>query len=301
MYNNLVIDAAKTGEVLGATIVKDAQDNIVSVKRFGKYPHIAAMINECCGKKMPYHFQFSLNGRRKWRRNKQKINVMKRGLNVIDRLTALYDTMPKLNINKLDDVPAFHFEPLVSLCGDVVNSIQFTEDIINTFNARDDECLKKQWTQMEDSFQACNQYTIASQQIKNIVIDIGKDYYPEETQQQLFIRAYIAIVNNQYNGQGFNKTGHKKMFWRVFGNLVYNNIINAKQTNLLQYYYDLDNSPCKSNNVVQQYGIAQCIDCGIVFTRKGASQLRCCECQKQYRKSYKKQWLNSSRASCAKK
>jgi hypothetical protein len=116
------------------------------------------------------------------------------------------------------------------------------------------------------------------------------DLVSEDIQNELIAQfgslesIYPSIVKYLFAGSNANKIAHKRMFWRVFGDIAYN----ALQHNM-QTYTVCDTCGmklpswskshiCPKNTV----GFFECCDCGAWCERVNSKQCRCASCQEEF-------------------
>lgn len=259
-YNNLVIDAAKTG----------------FVNTYENYPEIKRRINKAIGGKngrMPWFFQYSKNGRRflhvpiKLRKKYTKPNQ-----STMNRICANFDDIGNINMNYAN-VPPFNWQMLLKNNNSVYNIAAVT-----LFCRMDDNNLANvieiQQNDLDVSAGMFSLYDI-----------IGKDIEHELCERYGSLEAvYPSIVKYLFAGSNANKMAHKRMFWRVFGDLA----CQALEYNI-QTYTVCDNCGMKipswaKNHVCPKdtVGFFECCDCGAWCERVNSRQCRCVSCQEEF-------------------
>lgn len=259
-YNNLVIDAAKTG----------------FVNTYENYPEIKRRINKAIGGKngrMPWFFQYSKNGRRflhvpiKLRKKYTKPNQ-----STMNRICANFDDIGNINMNYAN-VPPFNWQMLLKNNNSVYNIAAVT-----LFCRMDDNNLANvieiQQNDLDVSAGMFSLYDI-----------IGKDIEHELCERYGSLEAvYPSIVKYLFAGSNANKMAHKRMFWRVFGDLACQALEYNTQT-----YTVCDNCGMKipswaKNHVCPKdtVGFFECCDCGAWCERVNSRQCRCVSCQEEF-------------------
>lgn len=271
-YNNLVIDAAKTGVI----------------NSYENYPDVNKRINKATGGKrgkMPHFFRYSKNGRKQTGSNQRKKTYAKANQSVMNRICERFDTVGNINMN-LAGVPPFNWQMLMpeaapgAIRFDVVNKFceldsSATVDLIETNNSSD----RNKEINMT--------YTILKEHIVHEMLNMCGSL--EE--------AYVHVAKYLFTGENMNKASHKQMFWRVFGDLAQAYLI----SNIADCYICPKCHECIPawSNVhfcpKDAKGMFACLDCGAIVHRSGPKQCRCNNCQEQYRKTYYREWKRTSR------
>ena len=262
--NNLRIDGAKTG----------------IVHEYKNFPQIARRIGKASGGKngrMPYFFQFSRNGRKDTVQNKKR-KYAEINNSTMNRICRSFDDIGNINLNYAG-VPQFNYQMLLS--GPCNGS---RPDIYQLFCELDNSNVASVIEAQENSYssekQLINNYGIVAEDITNEII----------SRYGSLENAYPYIVKYLFAGEGMNKSVHKQMFWRVFGQIALRNL----RSNLS----DGDTCPecgtkipawVENHNCVKNVtGFYECIDCHIICERTNSKQCRCYECQDVYKNAQKK-------------
>ena len=93
------------------------------------------------------------------------------------------------------------------------------------------------------------------------------------------------IVKYLFAGEGMNKSAHKQMFWRVFGEIALDNLrVNLSNCDTCAECNTkipawVEEHECTTN----AKGFYACVDCGAVCERTNAKQCRCENCQIVYK------------------
>lgn len=264
MFNNLVIDAAKSGVI----------------NHYKDYPAVAKRIGKATGGKngrMPYFFQFSKNGRRDTPQNKKR-KYAEPNNSTMNRICKAFSDIGNINLNYAGVSPFNWMMLLKEPCQSSRPEIPelFCEmDSANTYNI-----IESQETSYVNEKLLVNGYNIVAEDIRNELI---RRYGSLDA-------AYPYITKYLFAGEGMNRSAHKQMFWRVFGDIALTNIKNnIKDCDTcmlcgMKIPSWLDVHQCVKNTK----GFYTCIDCGQIRERKNARQCRCEECQETYRLIQKK-------------
>ena len=254
--NNLVIDAAKTGEINDYT----------------NYPSVARKINKAVGGKrshLPYFFQFTKNGRKN-NPGKKKRKWLKPNRSTMNRISAAFDDIGNINMNFAGIAP-FNWqmmlsEPCLHSRPDIVND--FTQLSSTRFFADIDDC--------EDNI--CGSMLFAEE-----ISEIMKEKYGSLEE------CYPYIVKGLFAGDAMVKSANKLMFWKVFGDIAIRIIMeNAESADIcpecsMRIPAWIENHHCIKNN----RGFYECVDCGKICERTNSRQCRCAVCQEHHRASVK--------------
>ena len=257
--NNLRIDGAKTG----------------IVHEYTNYPKVAKRIGRACGGKngrMPFWFKFSKNGRKDTPQN-HKRKYAERNNSTMNRICKVFEDIGNINLNYAG-VPPFNWQMLLS--GPCSSS---RPEIAELFCEMDSSNLSSIIASQENS------YANEKQLINNFSLT-AEDIVERMTEKYGSLEAvYPYIVKYLFAGEGANKPSHKRMFWKVFGDIalknIKNNLINSDvcpecETRVPSW---VSNHLCVKNTK----GFYQCIECGKMCERKNSAQCRCEECQELYR------------------
>ena len=262
-YNNLVIDAAKTG----------------FINSYENYPDVRQRINKAIGGKngrMPYFFQFSKNGRRfsslpvRERKKYSRSNG-----STMNRICAAFDDIKYLNMNYAN-IPPFNWQMLLTN-----NTETYQADAIMLFCRMDDSSMptikEALLSEAEQEFKTSSIYQLIS---KEIATELEEKFGSLET-------IYPSIVKYLFAGVNANKIVHKQMFWRVFGHLA----TAALDANMATYTVCekcgmkipawSKSHTCPKDTV----GFFECCDCGAWCERTSSKQCRCATCQEAFNKT----------------
>lgn len=259
-YNNLVIDAAKTGYV----------------NSFENYPEIQKRVNKAIGGKngrMPWFFQFSKNGRRFLHvPSKLRKKYVKPNNSTMNRICASFDDIGNINMNYAN-VPPFNWQMMLKDNDSIYNIAAVTlfckMDDANIANA-----IEISQSDLNPSSGINSLYGIVSQDIEH---ELCKRFGSLEA-------VYPSIVKYLFAGGNVNKMTHKRMFWRVFGDLA----CQALQHNMKTYTV-CDKCGMKipawgKSHVCPKdaVGFFECCDCGAWCERANSKQCRCSSCQEEF-------------------
>jgi hypothetical protein len=262
-YNNLVIDAAKTG----------------FVNTYENYPEAAKRINKAIGGKngrMPWFFQYSKNGRRFLHAPiKLKKKYTKPNQSTMNRICASFDDIGNINMNYANVAP-FNWQMLLKN-----NDAVYNIAAVTLFCSMDDASIASvidiSQNDIDPNSGFASMYNAVSQDIEQTLID---KYGSLEA-------VYPSIVKYLFAGANANKMTHKRMFWRVFGEMA----CEALESNM-QTYTVCDkcgmkipawgkSHVCPKNTV----GFFECCDCGAWCERTNGRQHRCSSCQEDFNKA----------------
>ena len=260
-YNNLVIDAAKTGFVNG----------------FENYPDKLKRLNKATGGqngRMPYFFQFSKNARSQNETTKDKKNkYCAANHSTMNRLCKRFDS---IGIMKLyfKDIPPFNWQMLLA-----DNDEPYNQEAVVCFNElsagnMSNAIESRAYFDLQDKTQAYGMDILEDAVIQELTKLCGS-----------LEAAYPSIVKYLFAGNTGNRISGKQLFWRVFGNIAYNNLLkNLAECDVCE------NCGMKLPPWVEGHtcpkdaaGFFSCVDCGTWCERINSRQVRCPECQTAYR------------------
>ena len=259
-YNNLVIDAAKTG----------------FVNSYENYPEINRRINKAIGGKngrMPWFFQFSKNGRRNMSMAvKDRKKFAKPNQSTMNRICAAFDDIGNINMNYAN-VPPFNWQMFLK-----DNTAIYNIAAVTLFCKMDDaniaNVIEIQTTDLEAGTKINSLYNIVSEDIEHELISkFGS-----------LEAVYPSIVKYLFAGSNANKIAHKRMFWRVFGDIA----CEALEHNIKTYTV-CDKCGMKVPSWGKSHvcpkdavGFFECCDCGAWCERVNSRQCRCASCQEEF-------------------
>ena len=259
-FNNLVIDAAKSGQI----------------NHYNQYKKIARRIGKATGGKhgrMPYWFEFSKNQRTKNRGGNDK-KYAEPNNSTMNRICKIFDDIGKINMN-LAGIPQFNWQMLLK---GPCNTNR--PEIPLLFCELDNRNVSNDIQSVESSYfterQLIDGINITAEDIERIMTD--KFGSLEEV--------YPYIVKYLFGGEGVNRSAHKQMFWRVFGDMA----LNILKENLKSYnvcpkcFMKIPGWVTKHTCVKNEQGFIECIDCGKIFERTSSRQYRCEDCQEEHKR-----------------
>ena len=259
MFNNLVIDAAKTG----------------FINHYKSYPQVAKRIGKATGGKngrMPWFFQYSKNGRKDTPQNNKRKYADPTD-STMNRICNAFEDIGNINMNYAG-IPQFNWQMLLEEpCPN--SKPEIPELFCEMDNANLTTVIESRDSAYSDEKQLISGYALVAEEI---VDKMTRKFGSLE-------EAYPYVVKYLFAGEGVNKPAHKQMFWRVFGNIA----LDVLKYNLVS----CDVCPecgikvpswVKSHTCVKNTrGFYQCIDCGVMCERTNAKQCRCDTCQETYR------------------
>lgn len=260
-YNNQVIDAAKTGQI----------------NSYEQYPEVEKRISKAIGgtrSRMPYFFQFSKNGRHAKSRDGKKKSYAKPTSSTMNRICMAFEDTGKIRMNFAGLAP-FNWRMLLQ---DGV--IDYNEEAVAIFCTLDTSHMASiieaaGQNDMNTAEQAAG-YELLAESIVDELNDLLGDYR----------KAYPSIVSHLFAGEGMDKPSHKRMFWRVFGQMATQNIANNLETCSVCPKCGCKTPSWDTEHVCDSDSAAffECAECGAWTERKGKRQCRCEACQEEYRK-----------------
>ena len=275
MYNNYVIDSAKTG----------------FVNSYEDHPESKQKVNKAIGGKtgrMPYFFQFSKNGRHgtpDWFKSKPKRNYLKPNGSTMNRIAKRFESVGNINL-KYAGVCPFNVNMLLSGKIDIVNmaAIELFCDMDNSNMAN---IIESSFENDDGNRAMMKSY------------DILADAIVEEIKEKFggLENVYDSIALWLFSGENLKKATHKQMFWRVFGEIAYSNIMNnmASHVECPSCRMKLTSWETGHTCSVVPAGFYRCRDCGTICVRENPKQCRCAACQKKYKKEYITSYMRERR------
>ena len=259
-YNNLVIDAAKTGFVNG----------------FENYPAISKRVNKAIGGKngrMPWFFQFSKNGRRGLHLPvAERKKYVKPNASTMNRICASFDDIGNINMNYAN-VPPFNWQMLIRDNKETYN-ISAVSLFCNMDDASVSSFIDNAMFEQEAPQKASMLYGLIGRAIaEELIMRFGS-----------LESVYPSIVKYLFAGSNANKMVHKQMFWRVFGDLA----CQALEQNMNTYTVcekcgmKLPAWAKKHSCPKDAVGFFECCDCGAWCERTNSRQYRCASCQEEF-------------------
>ena len=263
-YNNLCIDAAKTG----------------FVNAYEDYPDIKKRINKAIGGKhgrMPFFFQFSKNGRRFLPGNstgKEPKEYAKPNKSTMNRICAAFDDIGRIKMNYAN-IPPFNWQMLL-----VNNDEPYNITAVEIFVRLDNE------GKTNLNVTASTETDSIEQKVATIMDFVCQDIINELTEKCGSLeKCYSSIVRYLFAGANLNKAAHKQTFWKVFGDIACRCIEENLQTYTVCDKCGMkipawaDTHACPKDTV----GFFECCDCGTWCQRTNSREIRCKECQAENR------------------
>ena len=257
-FNNLVIDAAKSGQI----------------NHYKDYPKIARRIGKATGGKnglMPYWFQFSKNQRKQSKRSSEK-KYAEPNNSTMNRICKAFEDIGNINMN-FAGIAQFNWQMLLS-----EPCVDSRPEIPLLFCKMDDGNISNEIMSEEQIYVSERQLVNGLQMTAEDIIQVFNEKFGLE-------EAYPYVVKYLFAGEGVNRSAHKQMFWRVFGDIALRNL----KTNIddctvcsecgIKIPAWVNKHICAKNS----QGFYQCVDCGKMCERTNARQYRCADCQKEYR------------------
>lgn len=266
MFNNLVIDAAKSG----------------TLTHYNQYPAVKKRINKAInGEKslMPYWFVYSKNGRRKCNKDKK---YQAPNNSTMNRICRAFDDVGKASPYMSNIVP-FNWEMLLMEPykdqGNEAYKVFCRMDNTNLTNIIESRDLNYELDREQKAGYDRIEYMIRNEFIEK--------YGSIET-------VYPQLVKHLFSGTSLENKGHKKMFWRIYGQTA----LDAIMKNLENYTtcpncgMKLPSWSTKHTCPTKMKGFLVCCDCHKVVPRLNSQQRRCEMCQKLYREEKDRQRKN---------
>lgn len=236
---------------------------------------------------MPYFFQFSKNGRKNtWDRQQKKKTYAKPNGSTMNRICRRFETIGNIRMNYAGVAP-FNWQMLLR-----EPCVGTYEEAVVTFCSMDDSNFAniisgKDCAALEEKDEA-----------------FGYDLLRDAIEEEL-IRvcgsaevAYPYIVKHLFAGEGADKPSHKQMFWRLYGDLAEEILIEnlahcqtCPQCGMRLPAWST-NHQCKKTGV----GLLTCVDCGALVCRTNSKQIRCPDCQAKYRATYIKTFKRAKKS-----
>ena len=262
----------KYRETEGTNRIDAAKSGILS--HYDNYPSVAKRINKAIGGKngrLPYWFKFSKNGRKDPPPGKKKREYLQPNQSVMNRICASFDDIGNIDL-KLAEVPPFNWQMLLSEpCDD---NPEIGELFCDWDNTNITSVIEASDYDYASEAEAIANYEMLAETIKEDMIERYGSL--EET--------YPYVAKYLFTGRNVDKTSHKQMFWRVYGDIALEIL---KQ--------NLDNCDVcpecgmkfpsweKHHLCARTRGFFECVQCGQVSLRTNARQCRCATCQESYR------------------
>lgn len=261
-FNNVVIDAAKTGDY-------NTYENYTAIKK---------KINKAIGgknNKMPYFFQFSKNGRRFLNVPKSdRKDYLKPNESTMNRICAKFDDIGNISMN-FANVPPLNWQMLIK-----DDNTEYLQKAVEIFVELDNEGKSIIVSTKQEE-------TDKSEQKLATILDFIKQNIENELVEKFgsLEVCYPSIVKYLFAGENANKVSHKQMFWKLFGEEAEKNIEENLKT-----YTICDKCGMKIPSWTNSHscprnatGFYECCDCGTWCERTNSREIRCADCNAEYR------------------
>ena len=267
--NNWRIDGAKTG----------------AVNEYSNYPDIAKKINAATGGskgRMPFFFFSTRNGRAAEKESGKKKKYAKFTNSTMNRICKAFDDIGNINMNWAGIAP-FNYQMLMS--GPFYEK---NEDVVQTFRDLDGMSSAVEIALAEippHERSSAGMYEMEAE----IIIDVLAEKFGS------IEYCFPFITKSLFSGDAWKSRAHKKMYWRVFGEIAIENLeANLKNFHVCSYCGAKVPNWAKQHNCPKNdEGFFVCVDCGKQCQRTGSRQNRCDECQRNHRDEAKR--LSASR------
>ena len=248
-----------------------------AVNEYVNYPDVAKRINKATGgtkAKMPYFFQYTKNGRSS---GKPKEKYAKQNKSTMNRICAAFDDIGNIDMN-FAGIPPFNYQMLMSEPWTKKNS-----ELVQTFFALDGMSISAEIALAETP-----PHERSSAGMYEMLAEIIRETLEENF--GTLEECYPYIVKALFAGDNWKKPSHKKMFWRIFGDIAVRNLERNLQDYILcpDCYAKIPAWSKDHNCPKNTQGFFVCVDCGKQCIREGSRQCRCAECQTAYRDEAKR-------------
>ena len=221
---------------------------------------------------MPRWFISSKNARHAIANGKKK-TFKKGNHSIMNRIYERFSNVGNMNMNYAG-VPPFNWEMMVSAPVDIYN-----EEAVQIFCDMDNANIGNliDVSELVDFKQNGNMYDCLKDQIEDVLT---------ERYGSLDI-VYPSIVRYLFTGSNLDKQSHKQMFWRLFGNLAIENLENNLVACRICPKCGVSVPIWSKHSCGEaQHKMMICNICGKTVPRTNSRQIRCQDCQKEYRKLY---------------
>lgn len=270
-YNNDVIDAAKTGKII----------------HYSQFPKVAKRIGKATGGKngrMPFFFQFSKNGRKNTESNRNR-KYADINNSTMSRICKAFDGIGRMNLNNAGVAP-FNWQMLLETpCEDY--DAEIAEDFCRLDSRTKSGMLGAQDQTYSSERRLMDGIAMAAEDISEYCVE---KYGSLE-------KVYPHVVKRLFEGNGVKRSGHKQMFWKIFGDIALRVLKNNLDTGSVCAECGMRIPAWEKNHGCGEavQGIYTCIECNRPFLRKNNRQQRCPECQDNYRHDLKNQYTKERR------
>lgn len=257
-YNNLVIDAAKTGKI----------------SSYEDIPEVKSRVSKATGGKtgkMPWFFQYTKNGRSESAKIK---SYAKQNSSTMNRLCAKFDKTSRINMN-FSGLAPFNWQMMIDR-----DDYPYNEKAVLKFCELDDSNLVNIIMAQNDIDATAKSNSLGYGVLAEVIEHELESICTKEI-------AYSSVLKYLFTGDNIDKSSHKQMFWRVFGDMAIKHI----KENLQNYTVcDKCNAKipawAKHTCSKDSSGFFACVDCGAICERTGPRQCRCDECSTKHRELY---------------
>ena len=258
-FNNLVIDAAKSGKI----------------NHYKNYPKIARRIGKATGGKrglMPAWFAYSKNARKSKKPTNER-KYTEPNNSTMNRICKAFEDIGNINMNFAGIAP-FNWQMLLSEpCVDNI------PDIPELFCKLDNKIIPNEIISQNQDYASEKQLVNGMQILAEDITAVFEEKYGS------LEYVYPYIVKYLFGGEGMKRPAHKQMFWKVFGHIALRNI----RTNLFECS-ECTKCGMKIPSWVKKHvcikntqGFFECIDCQKLCERTNSRQCRCPDCQEEHR------------------
>lgn len=273
-YNNLVIDAAKTG------FVNSYEQDPVLNRRVSR-----AIGGKHC--RMPFFFQFSKNGRKEFAlKKKDRKKFAKQTNSTMNRLCERFMHIGHMNFNGAE-IPPFNWQMMLP-----ANQDPYNGEAVELFCQLDDAQLASSLEIQRDQDLDIRASSLKFELMKQEIIDRLMERFGSVES------TYCSVAKYLFAGSNFQKPVHKQMFWRVYGDIA----CDILRQNMQNY------SECPSCGMKipawasvhdctkVAAGFFACADCGKICRKTGPRQNRCEDCKTKQRKEYITNYMKNYRS-----
>ena len=195
----------------------------------------------------------------------------------MNRICAAFDDIGNIDMN-FAGIPPFNYQMLMSEPWTKKNS-----ELVQTFFALDGMSISAEIALAETP-----PHERSSAGMYEMLAEIIRETLEENF--GTIEECYPYIVKALFAGDNWKKPSHKKMFWRIFGDIAVRNLERNLQDYILcpDCYAKIPAWSKDHNCPKNTQGFFVCVDCGKQCIREGSRQCRCAECQTAYRDEAKR-------------
>lgn len=193
----------------------------------------------------------------------------------MNRICAQFDDIGKMS-TQIEDLPAFNWHMLLSgPCKDTRN------DICELFCQMDSTNL----TNVIESREYDYSYEKESKAGYDLLAQMITDEINAKYGSLEFVFPYITKY--LFAGDAAASSSHKKMYWRVFGEIALDNIKKNLETCTICNECEMKIPKWETGHscTEEMQGFFICEDCHTRYPRMNSKQCRCENCQKNYKRS----------------